>query len=120
MFKILRVIFAVGAAVLIALCVFAGILWDMIAVWACLGGALLFFALSMLFKFLQEEREKKSRSPILRTAPRLPATRTKRRRRNGKQTRIKTQTTKTICANKFFTKRADGMSAVRSLFLYII
>ena len=63
MFKILRVIFAVGAAVLIALCVFAGILWDMIAVWACLGGALLFFALSMLFKFLQEEREKKEPQP---------------------------------------------------------
>ena len=61
MFKILRVIFAVGAAVLIALCVFAGILW--IAVWACLGGALLFFALSMLFKFLQEEREKKEPQP---------------------------------------------------------
>lgn len=63
MFKILRVIFAVGAAVLIALCVFAGILWDMIAVWACLGGALLFFALSMLFRFLQEEREKKEPQP---------------------------------------------------------
>lgn len=59
MYKILRAAFAVAAAVLIALCVFAGILWDMIAVWACLGGALLFFALSMLFKFLQEEKERK-------------------------------------------------------------
>ena len=49
MYKILRAAFAGAAAVLIALCVFAGILWDMIAVWACLGGALLFFALSMLF-----------------------------------------------------------------------
>lgn len=59
MYKILRAAFAVAAAVLISLCVFAGILWDMIAVWACLGGALLFFALSMLFKFLQEEKERK-------------------------------------------------------------
>ena len=63
MYKILRAAFAVAAAVLIALCVFAGILWDMIAVWACLGGALLFCALSMLFKFLQEEREKKEPQP---------------------------------------------------------
>ena len=63
MYKILRAAFAVAAAVLIALCVFAGILWDMIAVWACLGGALLFFALSMLFRFLQEEREKKEPQP---------------------------------------------------------
>lgn len=59
MFKILRAVFAIAAAILIAMCVPAGIFWDMIAVWACLGGALLFFALSMLFKFLQEDREAK-------------------------------------------------------------
>lgn len=59
MFKILRMVCAIIAAVAIALCVPAGIFWDMIAVWACLGGALLFFALSMLFKFLQEDRDKK-------------------------------------------------------------
>ena len=58
MFKIFRMVFAIVAAIFVALCVPAGIFWDMIAVWACAGGALLFFALSMLFKYFQEEREK--------------------------------------------------------------
>ncbi len=57
MFKIFRMVFAIVAAIFVALCVPAGIFWDMIAVWACAGGALLFFALSMLFKYFQEERE---------------------------------------------------------------
>ena len=59
MYKIMRMIFALIAAVLVAMCVPAGIFWDMIAVWCCAGGALLFFVLSMLFKYFQEEREKK-------------------------------------------------------------
>ena len=59
MYKILRAAFAVLAAVCVALCIPAGIFWDIIAFCACLGGTLLFFALSMLFKYLQEERERK-------------------------------------------------------------
>ncbi len=62
MFKILRAAFAIAAAILVALCVPAGIFWDMLAVWCMAGGALLFFVLSMLFKFLQEEREGNSPS----------------------------------------------------------
>ena len=58
MWKYLRMICAVVAAIAVAASVFIAIYLGMVPFWATLAGALLFFALSMLFKFLQEEREK--------------------------------------------------------------
>ena len=58
MLKIFRAASAIAAALCLALCIPAGFLWDMLAVWLLLGGTLFFFALSMLFKSLQEKNEK--------------------------------------------------------------
>ncbi len=66
MFKVFRIVFALAAAALIVACVFIGIFAGMVPFWCCVGGAVLLFALSMLFKYLQEEREKKD-------APAIPA-----------------------------------------------
>ena len=57
MFKALRIAFAVGAAALVVACVFIGIFVGMVAFWCCAAGAVLLFALSLLFRFLQEDRE---------------------------------------------------------------
>ena len=59
MFKILRIACSVIAAVLVTACIFLGIFIDIVACLACAAGALLFFVLTMLFKYLQEERENK-------------------------------------------------------------
>lgn len=59
MFKALRIAFAVGAAALVVACVFIGIFVGMVAFWCCAAGAVLLFALSLLFRFLQEDREGK-------------------------------------------------------------
>ena len=64
MYKWLRIIFAVLAAVLVAACVFVAILWDMLPFWICLAGAVLFFLLSLLFKYLQEESEGRAKSAL--------------------------------------------------------
>lgn len=64
MYKWLRIIFAVLAAVLVAACVFVAILWDMLPFWICLAGAVLFFLLSLLFKYLQEEGEGRAKSAL--------------------------------------------------------
>ncbi len=58
MWKYLRMICAIIAAAAIAASVFVAIFLGMVPFWATLAGALLFFALSMLFKYLQEESEK--------------------------------------------------------------
>ena len=68
MYKWLRIIFAVLAAVLVAACVFVAILWDMLPFWICLAGAVLFFLLSLLFKYLQEEGEGRAKSCLLYTS----------------------------------------------------
>lgn len=57
MFKILRIIAAVAAALLIAAAVFVGIFIGWIPFLGCAAGALLLFALSLLFKYLQETHE---------------------------------------------------------------
>ena len=64
MYKWLRIIFAVLAAVLVAACVFVAILWDMLPFWICLAGAVLFFLLSLLCKYLQEEGEGRDKSAL--------------------------------------------------------
>ena len=72
MFKVFRIVFALAAAALIVACVFIGIFADMVPFWCCVGGAVLLFALSMLFKYLQEEREKKD-APDTPAIPAVPA-----------------------------------------------
>ena len=65
MYKILRMVFAIIAAVLVAACIFVALYVSMLAFWCVIGGALLCFALSMFFKYLQEEKE----SCLLYTSP---------------------------------------------------
>ena len=72
MFKVFRIVFALAAAALIVACVFIGIFAGMVPFWCCVGGAVLLFALSMLFKYLQEEREKKD-APDAPAIPAVPA-----------------------------------------------
>lgn len=57
MFKILRMICAVIAAACAVACVIVAVVWGMIPFWVCLAGGIFFFALCLLFKFLQEEKE---------------------------------------------------------------
>lgn len=61
MFKILRIICAVIAAVLVTVCIFLAIYISdtMVPALGCAAGALLFFVLCLLFKHLQEEKEGK-------------------------------------------------------------
>ena len=59
MFKILRIACSVIAAVLVTACIFLGIFIDIVACLACAAGALLFFVLTMLFKYRKEEGESK-------------------------------------------------------------
>ncbi|HIY77718.1 MAG TPA: UbiA family prenyltransferase [Candidatus Borkfalkia excrementavium] len=61
MYKILRMVFAIIAAVLVASCIFVALYVSMLAFWCVIGGALLSFALSMFFKYLQEEKESKEK-----------------------------------------------------------
>ena len=70
MFKILRIACSVIAAVLVTACIFLGIFIDIVACLACAAGALLFFVLTMLFKYLQEERESKDRPEPTEDDPR--------------------------------------------------
>lgn len=59
MFKILRIISCIIAALCVAACVFvfiyAGVVWGICALLA----AVVFFVLTLLFKHLQEDEEKK-------------------------------------------------------------
>lgn len=60
MFKFLRIACALIAAALAAVCVLVGVFTE--SLWAAIGvaaGAALFFALCLLFKYLQEEQEEK-------------------------------------------------------------
>ena len=61
MYKILRVICAVIAAVLVTACIFLALdsSETMVPALGCAAGALLFFVLCLLFKHLQEEKEGK-------------------------------------------------------------
>lgn len=62
MYKILRIICCVIAALLLAACIFVfvylGVIWGLCTV----VGAAAFFALTILFKSLQEDYEKKNKS----------------------------------------------------------
>ena len=61
MFKFLRIACALIAAALAAVCVLVGVFTK--SLWAAIGvaaGAALFFALCLLFKYLQEEQEEKA------------------------------------------------------------
>lgn len=60
MYKILRMIFSIIAAILVAASIFIALYVSMLAFWCCIGGALFFFVLTMYFKFLQEESEEKA------------------------------------------------------------
>ena len=73
MFKILRMVCAVIAAAAIVACVFLGIYLGMAAFWCAAAAALLFFALCMLFKYLQEEKEGKAEEGALSVAAREKA-----------------------------------------------
>lgn len=57
MFKILRMICAVIAAACAVACVVVAVIWGSIPFWGCLAGGVFFFALCLLFKFLQEDKE---------------------------------------------------------------
>lgn len=57
MFKIIRTVCAVISACSVVAAAFLGMYSGMPAFWAAAAAALLFFALSMLFKYLQEEKE---------------------------------------------------------------
>lgn len=60
MYKTFRIIFACAAAAAAAASVFLGIFLGIVPFFCCVIGAVFFFAMSMLFKFLQEDKEKKS------------------------------------------------------------
>lgn len=70
MYKILRMVCAVIAAAAVVACVFLGIYLGMAAFWCGAAAALLFFALCMLFKYLQEEKEGKAEEGALSVAAR--------------------------------------------------
>lgn len=61
MFKILRIACSVIAALLVAVCIFIFLYVNITAGIVCVAGALFFFVLTMLFKYLQEEKEELSR-----------------------------------------------------------
>ena len=69
MFKILRMVCSIVAAILVTACIFIFIYVNTLAGIACAAAALLFFVLTMLFKYLQEEREKSSDSPARPNTP---------------------------------------------------
>ena len=58
MYKTFRIIFACAAAAAAAASVFLGIFLGIVPFFCCVIGAVFFFAMSMLFKFLQEDKEK--------------------------------------------------------------
>ena len=60
MYKTFRIIFACAAAAAAAASVFLGIFLGIVPFFCCVIGAVFFFAMSMLFKFLQEDKEKKN------------------------------------------------------------
>ena len=60
MFKILRMICAVIAAACAVACVVVAVIWGAVPFWGCLAGGVFFFALCLLFKFLQEDKEGKA------------------------------------------------------------
>lgn len=70
MFRILRMVCAVVAAAAVVACVFLGIYLGMAAFWCAAAAALLFFALCMLFKYLQEEKEGRAEDGALSVAAR--------------------------------------------------
>lgn len=70
MFKILRVACSVIAAILVAVCIFIFLYVNITAGFICVAGALFFFVLTMLFKYLQEEKEELARK---KSAPAEPA-----------------------------------------------
>lgn len=57
MFKILRMVCAIIAAACAVACIIVAVNWGMIPFWCFLAGGVLFFALCLLFKYLQEEKE---------------------------------------------------------------
>lgn len=57
MFKILRMVCAIIAAACAVACVIVAVIWGMLPFWGCLAGGVFFFALCLLFKFLQEDKE---------------------------------------------------------------
>lgn len=70
MFKILRIACSVIAAVLVAVCIFIFLYVNITAGIVCVAGALFFFVLTMLFKYLQEEKEELSQK---KNTPAMPA-----------------------------------------------
>lgn len=73
MFKILRIACSVIAAILVAVCIFIFLYVNITAGIVCVAGALLFFVLTMLFKYLQEEKEELSRKNNSAAHPSDPA-----------------------------------------------
>ncbi len=63
MFKYLRMICSVIAAVLVTACIFVLIYVNIPVGFAVGAVGLLFFVLTLLFKYLQEEREAKEKKP---------------------------------------------------------
>ncbi len=61
MFKILRIVCSVIAALFVAVCVYVFIFVNFAAGILCAVGALLFFVLTLLFKYFQEEKEELAR-----------------------------------------------------------
>ena len=73
MFKILRIACSVIAAILVAVCIFIFLYVNITAGIVCVAGALLFFVLTMRFKYLQEEKEELSRKNNSAADPSDPA-----------------------------------------------
>lgn len=73
MFKILRIACSVIAALLVAVCIFIFLYVNITAGIVCVAGALFFFVLTMLFKYLQEEKEELSRKKNPTADPSAPA-----------------------------------------------
>lgn len=70
MFKLLRIACSIVAALLVTACIFILIYVSIPAGLAAGAGALLFFVLTLLFKYLQEEREaKQSKQSPAQPAP---------------------------------------------------
>ena len=63
MYKYLRIVCSIIAAILVTACIFILIYVNIPAGLAVAVGALLFFVLTLLFKYLQEEKEAKQQGP---------------------------------------------------------